>query len=115
MRAAERRSEIMKILCRRRYESISNLASEFGVSQRTIQRDIEVMSFTNPIYTKCGRYGGGVYLVDGFSADRIYMKDDELDVLKKLSVLADQNQDMLLPEEKRILRALIANYTVPGA
>ncbi len=41
MKAAERRAEILKILCRRRYETISVLAAEFNVSERTIRRDIE--------------------------------------------------------------------------
>lgn len=60
MGTAERRREMMKILCRRRYETIGKLASEFGVSMRTIQRDIEALSLTEPIYTKAGKYGGGV-------------------------------------------------------
>ena len=54
MGTAERRYEIMKILCRRRYETIRNLASEFGVSMRTVQRDIEALSRTEPIYTQLG-------------------------------------------------------------
>ena len=67
MGTAERRYEIMKILCRRRYETIRNLASEFGVSMRTVQRDIESLSRTEPIYTQTGKYGGGVFcrLYDG--------------------------------------------------
>ena len=64
MGTAERRYEIMKILCRRRYETIRNLASEFGVSMRTVQRDIESLSRTEPIYTQFGKYGGGVYVVE---------------------------------------------------
>ena len=67
MGTAERRYEIMKILCRRRNDTICNLASEFGVSMRTIQRDIEVLSRAEPIYTQPGKYGGGVYVVDGYS------------------------------------------------
>ena len=54
MGTAERRAEIMRILCRRRHETISNLAEEFGVSTRTIQRDVEVLSITEPIYTQYG-------------------------------------------------------------
>ncbi len=57
MGIAERRVEIMRILYRRRYEKISNLAQEFGVSERTILRDIESLSITEPIYTQCGKYG----------------------------------------------------------
>ena len=41
LKAAERRAEILKILCRRRYETISVLAAEFNVSERTIRRDIK--------------------------------------------------------------------------
>jgi len=83
MGTAERRCEIMKVLCRRRHETIYNLACEFGVSTRTIQRDIEILSATEPIYTQSGRYCGGVYVVDGYSVDRMYMDNAEIDVLKK--------------------------------
>lgn len=62
---AERRSEIMKLLCRRRSETIRNLAFEFEVSERTIRRDIEILSLNEPIYTQVGRYGGGVYVEEG--------------------------------------------------
>ena len=78
MGTAERRTEIMRILCRRRHETISNLADEFGVSSRTILRDIEVLSITEPIYTKCGRYDGGIYVADDFVMNRMYMTDIEL-------------------------------------
>ena len=58
MGTSERRYEIMKTLCRCRHEKMHNLAREFGVSTRTIQRDIEVLSRTEPIYTQSGKYGG---------------------------------------------------------
>ncbi|MBE5922691.1 MAG: DeoR family transcriptional regulator [Lachnospiraceae bacterium] len=66
MGTAERRNEILRILCRRRHETIDNLASEFGVSYRTIRRDIEILSLTEPIITRYGRYAGGVYIMDGY-------------------------------------------------
>lgn len=59
MGTAERRLEILKILCRRRHKTMRNLASEFGVSVRTVKRDIEVLSITEPVYTRFGKYGGG--------------------------------------------------------
>lgn len=73
MGTAERRREIIKILCKRRHETIKNLASEFGVSVRTIQRDIESLSITEPIYTQSGKYTGGVYVVDVYFVERMYM------------------------------------------
>ena len=115
MGTAERRYEIMKILCRRRYETIRNLASEFGVSMRTVQRDIEVLSGTEPIYTQFGKYGGGVYVVEGYSMDRMYMKNSELDVLQKLYIAADDNATLLTICEKNILGLLISKYSKPKA
>ena len=114
MGTAERRYEIMKILCRRRYETIRNLASEFGVSMRTVQRDIEALSRTEPIYTQFGKYGGGVYVVEGYSMDRMYMKDSELDVLEKLYIAADKYEDLLTIDENSLLRSLISQYSKPN-
>lgn len=55
---AERRRKIMKIMCRRRSETIQDLAFELGVSERTIRRNIEILSYKEPVYTQQGWYGG---------------------------------------------------------
>ena len=112
MGTAERRYEIMKLLCRRRYETIRNLASEFDVSMRTVQRDIEILSRTEPIYTQFGKYGG-VYVVEGYSIDRMYMKERELDVLRKLYIAADEQSSLLTDDEKILLSSLISQYSKP--
>lgn len=112
MGTAERRTEIMRILCRRRCETISKLAEEFGVSTRTILRDVEVLSITEPIYTQCGRYGGGVYVTDDFSMDKMYMTDKELSLLHKLSKFADEKAVCeLSTEENKLLKSIISQYT----
>ena len=113
MGTAERRHKIMKILCRRRYETTANLAVELGVSERTIQRDIEILSRTEPIYTQTGKYGGGVYVVDGFYINRMYMRDSEIDVLKKLYIAADENLLLLTEDEKVLLNLIILRYSKP--
>lgn len=113
MGTAERRCEIMKMLCRLRHETIRNLGFEFGVSMRTIQRDIDILSRTEPIFTRVGKYCGGVYVVDGFSMDRIYMKDSELDVLQKLYIAADKNAALLTDGEKNLLGFIISQYSKP--
>lgn len=66
MGATERRQEIMRVLCRRRHETVKYLSFEFGVSERTILRDIEALSITEPIYTQCGRYDGCVMCGFGY-------------------------------------------------
>ncbi len=112
MGTAERRLEILRLLCRRRYEKIGNLASEFGVSERTISRDIECLSLKNPIYTQSGRYGGGIYVLDNFTIDRMYMTDAELSVLKKLALVAKE-ATFLAEDEKKILNSIISDYSKP--
>ena len=52
--------------------TVKELAQRLGVSERTILRDIEILSLTKPIYTVGGR-GGGVYILDTYNANRIYM------------------------------------------
>ncbi|MBQ9416827.1 MAG: HTH domain-containing protein [Clostridia bacterium] len=113
MGTAERRYEIMIILCRRRHETIRNLASEFAVSIRTIQRDIETLRRTEPIYTQFGKYTGGVYVVGGYSMDRMYMKEQELDVLRKLYIAAEEQSSLLTDDEKSLLRSLISQFSKP--
>ena len=48
MKSDERRQAIINLLCQRRHETMKNLASEFGVSVRTICYDIEMLSLTYP-------------------------------------------------------------------
>ena len=112
MGTAERRREIMKTLCRYRYKTIRNLAVEFGVSTRTIQRDIETLSRTEPIYTQMGRCGG-VYVVEGYSMDRMYMTDTEINILQKLYIATDKNVTLLTNDEKNILKLIISQYSKP--
>lgn len=113
MGTSERRYKIMKLLCRRRYETTSNLALEFGVSERTIQRDIEILSRTEPIFTKAGKYTGGVYVVDNYSMDRMYMNSTEISLLHK-AYMAIQNNDSFTNEEKILFKHIINEYTKPS-
>ena len=113
MGTIERRTAILKALCRRRYETISNLAIEFEVSERTIRRDIDALSCTEPIYTQPGR-AGGVYVVDGYRMDRMYMSKEETDVLCKIRDIQEvQRTGFLLPGEYAILERIIQAYTKP--
>lgn len=114
MGTAERRNRIMSILCRRRHETIPNLAIELGVSTRTIQRDIDALSITEPIYTRCGRYDGGVYVTENYIMNNMYMTERELSVLHKLSLLAEQRLVCdLNDDELFVLREIISQYTKP--
>lgn len=112
MGIAERRAEIMRVLCRRRHVTISDLAEEFGVSARTILRDIEALSIAEPIYTQCGRYGGGVFVIDDYMMSRMYMTEAELSVLQKVASFAENKSACILnKDERHVLRKIISQYT----
>ena len=112
MGVAERRAEIIRILCRKRRVTIASLAKELNVSTRTILRDIVVLSITEPIYTQCGRYGGGVYIIDGYHMNRMFMTDEELTLLHKLlSFGKGKKQCDLKDNEIKLLEKIISQYT----
>lgn len=114
MGPAERRSAIMKFLCRRKFDTIKNIAFEFGVSERTIRRDIETLSLTEPIYTQSGRYGGGVYVLDGYAVDEIYISDKETEILCKLQYIAENHKKCILTKsELETFKNIITKYSKP--
>ena len=65
MTPSERRQRLLEVLCVRRHETCDNLAHELNVSNATIRRDIAVLMCSYPIETICGRFGGGVRVLDG--------------------------------------------------
>lgn len=111
METTERRIELLKVLCRRRHDTIENLAFNFNVSTRTIRRDIEYLSRSYPLYTQAGRYGG-VYIMDGYTLDRMYMNDQELSVLKKIADALNQHP-ILNSDEIQIFQSIISHYSKP--
>lgn len=94
---------------------MSNLAFEFGVSLRTIQRDINEISTTIPIYVKTGRYEGGVYVMEGYYLERLYMKESEIALLKKVrDSFFDHDKCSLNYYEMQIFNKLIEDYSPPS-
>lgn len=86
MRANERRMKVIEVLCHRRKDTVPNLAIEFGVSERTMHSDIEILSLTYPLETIRGRYGGGVKVADGYYLNRKYLKPKQQELLERLSI-----------------------------
>jgi len=111
--ATERRNAIMRTLCRRRHETIHNLAFEFGVSERTIRRDIDILSLTEPIYTQTGRYSGGVYVIDQYYLDKMYFEQEEELVMNKVSDFLQKTTNVLDNNELKIFKRILKEYTKP--
>lgn len=73
--------ETTMILLQKRSVTARELSERFGVSIRTIYRDIETLSTSGvPIYTSQGQ-GGGISLMDEYQLDRTALSDDERDSL----------------------------------
>lgn len=64
---------------------MQNLAAELGVSERTIRRDIEILTRSYPLETVCGRYGGGVRVADWYHLDRQRMSPKQTALLRRLA------------------------------
>lgn len=114
MGTAERRRMIMRALCRRGHDTTANLAAEFGVSERTIRRDIETLSLSEPVYTQQGRYGGGVYVMPGHRIDQQYMSSLQTQAIKKVIRMAAEKKQCVLQEaEVRALENLLQTFSHP--
>lgn len=85
MDAVERRQQILELLCQRRKDTMQNLAAERGVSERTIRRDVEILTRSYPLETVCGRYGGGVRVADWYHLDRQRMSPRQTALLRRLA------------------------------
>ena len=109
METAERRFEMFKYLCRVRYAKISELAERFGVSEKTVSRDVfEIeMTYHITLEVKRGRYGGGVYVTDDYKFGQMYLYDDEIALLVKLQQLT---KSKLTLDENELLSHMIKKY-----
>ena len=109
MGTAERRLEIYKYLCLARKATMPQLAKKFGVSVRTIQRDIYEIeaTFHAPLDITTGRYGG-ISVIGDHTLDRAYMCDEELLLLQKVQALI---RDQITEQEMNMLSQIIKKYS----
>lgn len=105
MSSMERRMEILETLCRRRNDTVENLANEFGVSKRTIKYDIEYLSLSYPVYTVQGN-GGGIYISDGYRLGRKYLTETQSNLLEKLSA-------RLTGEDLETMKSILNTFKEP--
>lgn len=103
--AIDCRNRILEILYLKKFEMIENLANEFNVCRRTIERDIVVLSCLYPIFTSRGVHGG-VFLGKHFKAEIRYMTSKQIALLEKLSL-------KLTGEELIIIKEIIRVYKRP--
>ncbi len=107
MTASERRNAILEDLCMRRYEKVSNLAFQYGVTTRTIRNDILILSLEYPIYTAKGN-GGGIYVDKNFRLGRVYLKSEQQELLERLLPGLDG-------KDAEVMKAILKTFGLAGA
>lgn len=108
MSPVERRQALLETLCRRRFDTYANLAFEFGVSTKTIQRDVEILMCSYPIETIRGRYGGGVRAMDNFPLDCILANRNTLNA-EQVELLV-RVRELLSGKDIDTLNSILAQF-----
>jgi predicted DNA-binding transcriptional regulator YafY len=105
---SERLLSIMILLANRRQVSAPELAERYGVSVRTIYRDVAALSASGvPVVTETGR-GGGISLIEDYKIDRTVVKPSELGhVVSGLQGLATVLPDPAIQESLEKFRNLV--------
>lgn len=117
MKAFERHYQILMILNEKRYVTVSCLANEIDVSERTILRDISYLSEFLPIRTTQGRYGGGVSFINDYRyCDyKFYMEENCIKVLNKVVFeIKTYGFCTLSLEELKSVAEIIDKYSPPS-
>ena len=107
MTASERRNAILEDLCMRRYEKVSNLAFQYGVTTRTIRNDILILSLEYPIYTAKGN-GGGIYVDKNFRLGKVFLKNEQQELLERLL-------PGLEGKDAEVMKAILKTFGLEGA
>lgn len=110
MDAPERRREMMKLISDKRHVKIEYLASAFGVSNRTVSRDLAKIAEVMPIYDQSGRHGG-IYVTDNYRYSDVCFGVSETGLIQKL--IADSEAGIpcrLSAGDVSILRGMLARY-----
>ncbi|WP_256484170.1 MULTISPECIES: YafY family protein [unclassified Treponema] len=86
---AERLFEIVFILLNRKQTTAQELAKKFGVSVRTIYRDMDILSTAGiPVYTMQGT-GGGIFIDESYTINKsILTKEEQEKILLALQCLS---------------------------
>lgn len=105
MNQYERRLKIFSVLCIRRYDTISSLAVEFHVNEKTIRRDIVWLTLSYPVEAYRGRYGG-VRIAEWYHPTKGYLCPRQLSVLQNLALTC-------YGDDRVVVNSIISQFSPP--
>ena len=90
---------------------IKELSTSLEVSERTVMRDIDLLSTSRPIFSLPGK-GGGVFLIDTYALYPPALLESEASLLQKIISEAEISSSCsLTPAEIETLRDILAFYS----
>lgn len=106
--------EIIYILLNKKIVTASYLAGRFGVSQRTVYRDIDALTLAGiPVYTEKGK-GGGISLLPEYVLNKSMLDEKEqseiLSAIQSLSIVKAVDADELLNKLSAIFNRSVVNW-----
>ncbi|MDD4496256.1 MAG: YafY family protein [Eubacteriales bacterium] len=106
--------EIIYLLLNKKSITAKELAEHFGVSPRTIYRDIDTLSLAKiPVYTEKGK-GGGISLLPDFVLNKSILSEQEqneiLSALQGLSSVKTTETDQVLKKLSTIFNKTTVNW-----
>lgn len=96
MEPQERRMAIWRSLCCHRSTTVAHLATEYGVSVRTIYYDIQQLSLAYPIETVRGRYTACIRIPDWYSPKPNVYTPAQLKLLTRLKATLTGNDLVIM-------------------
>lgn len=105
-------ADILNILSDCKVHTMQEIANEVEVSEKTIRRHIQSLSYRYPIQTFCGGVNrGGVYLDKDYIHQGKILTTDELQVIAKaLTMLQNSESEDVNPD---LIKGLISRFTQP--
>ena len=100
--ATERRAEIIRILTARRSDTMGRLATDLGVTTRTIRADVSALMVDHPLETRRGN-GGYVKIADWYHPYRNTLSEEQQQVILQLIPTVDEHQ-------AKVLREMLSEY-----
>lgn len=109
-----RKGRLFQVICyllERGQGTAADMAREFGVSVRTVYRDVETLNAAGvPIYAETGR-SGGICLMKGFVLDRgLLSREERGDILQKVRA----REEELSKSGPATLQKLAALFELPA-